>query len=203
MKRLLLILILVFAVMSVSDARMSGVMLSGAGTSTGGSCTCGTASDSCVDDDPYYIAMCYYADRIGVSQQFTSTSAQTVCKATLRLKKGGTITNSPTLQVCIYTDSTNKPGTLVGTCSTNTVNSNDLTTSYQDIDFTGISATLSSSTNYHITLISSAQCTDLVIWGMADSGCGVGSLYSAWFSGTEWTAQSNSANFEFVLTKCN
>jgi hypothetical protein len=205
MKKLLLILILVLMASPVYafTSAIQGVVTSGGAS---GACTCGTASNSCTDDpvDPQSMAFCYYADRIGLSQQFTSASSQTVCKASLRMKRDGTVSNNPTLQVCIYTDSSNEPGTQVGTCSTNTLNVNDLTTSFADVEFTGLSATLSASTNYHITLIGSAQCTgDVVRWGMADSGCSVDSLYYGFWSGTEWTAQTQSFTFEYTLTQCN
>jgi hypothetical protein len=207
MKRLLplLIFLLLCSFSQTSSARMNAY-IAGSVASASGACTCGTASNSCTDDpvDPQSMAFCYYADRIGLSQQFTSASSQTVCKASLRMKRDGTVSNNPTLQVCIYTDSSNEPGTQVGTCSTNTLNVNDLTTSFADVEFTGLSATLSASTNYHITLIGSAQCTgDVVRWGMADSGCSVDSLYYGFWSGTEWTAQTQSFTFEYTLTQCN
>lgn len=168
-------------------------------------CTCGTAGNSCTGDDPSNVAMCYYADRRGLAQEFTASATGTVCKATLRLKKDGDTGNNPTLQACIYSDSNDTPNAVVGTCSTNTFNVNTLTTSYADVDFTGMSANISSGTKYHITLFSSAQCTtDLMRWAGADSGCGTGSMYFSYADGTPtWTKQSSVANFEFSLTLCN
>ena len=168
-------------------------------------CTCGTAGNSCAGADPSNVPMCYYADRRGLAQEFTASATGTVCKATLRLRKDGDTGNNPTLQACIYSDASDTPNAIIGTCSTNTYNVNSLTTSFASIDFTGMSASISSGTKYHIALFSSAQCTtDLMRWGMVETGCDTGSLYFSFGDGTPtWTKQSTSAGFEFVLTLCN
>ena len=208
MKRLLLNLLCLlfaypcFAAEPIQLARMSPWV---AGSVTvSGSCSCTATGKSCTGADPFAIAMCYYADRRSLAQEFTASSSGTICKASLRLKKSGDTGNNPTLQVCIYSDESDVPNAIIGTCSTNIVNVNSLTTSYADVEFTGIEAAVVNSSKYHIAVASSAQCTnELVSWAVADSGCEVNTMYHSFGDSTpSWSKVSNVYNFEFTTTMC-
>lgn len=210
MKRLLLILILVFAVMSASDARMSGVMLSGAGTVTaGGGCACSTTRNTCAGDDGAGSStLCYYAERISVASQFTAAASKKICKASLRIKKDGDTGNNPTIKYCIYSDdggTPGKPNAIIGTCS-NTMNVNSLTTSFTDVMLTGMDVDITSGTKYHIVITSSAQCTnDLVRWSESSSACPSGTdgpITSGTITPT-WTNYSSNSTLKYTLYSCD
>lgn len=102
MKRLLLILILVFAVMSASDARMSGVMLSGAGTASE------APPAACADTSCSGFLYCQNAEGTGYDNSETWTESGTVDEdattAPLRGSQSITIADASKITMNITTD---------------------------------------------------------------------------------------------------
>ncbi len=84
----------------------------------------------------------------------TWSGTKTACSVTVNLLRIGSPTG--TLSACIYSGNTN-PTTLIGTCSTNTVNYSDVGTGITSISFTGLSATLTAETIYWVVIIGSAN----------------------------------------------
>ncbi len=118
---------------------------------------------------------------------FTAGSSYTLCAVQIPLKKTGT--PSYTLAAYVYSDSSNAPSSLIGTGSAS-INTSTLTTSYTNITFTGLSAALTSSTQYWIVIVSTSapnDSTNFANWGSTGSLCtpyfAISTSGSAWASG--------------------
>ena len=86
-----------------------------------------------------------------IAGRFTSgATGYTLTRVDVYLAKVGT--PSFNISASIYTNNADSPGTLVGTGSTNSIATGDLTASEALYSFTGLSAGLSATTDYYIVL---------------------------------------------------
>lgn len=85
---------------------------------------------------------------------FTPTPSFTCTSAKVRMSVNGTVA-AGTLQAKIYTNNSGNPGTLVGTASA-TVDRTTIVGGDVEVDFTGISASLTGSTTYWMIVEASA-----------------------------------------------
>jgi len=131
-----------------------------------------------------------YGNPVWASSYVPSSSNDTICKAIASIKKTGTETATITFE--IWSDKTSGcdsawahcPNALISS-STNTVNFSDLSTSYGEITFTGLSAALGGN-DYHVVVHITA----------ADNN---GSNFISWDRGTydasKYTFTKTSAGF--------
>jgi len=107
----------------------------------------------------------FYQYRAG---NIDTTSAYTVCKVELSLKSVGSPTQD--LTVSIYDDSSGEPGSLVGTAS-DAVDASTIGSTFEWVEFTGISAVLSDATTYWVVIhADAADSGNYVHWEYTNGG---------------------------------
>ena len=128
----------------------------------------------------------------------TWTGTKTFCKIVVYLEKTGTPTG--TLTAGIYTDNAGVPGTLVGTASTNVVNYSDVGTDTQ-VTFTGLSASLTAGTTYHVVVWGSANGSVGNTIAVNASGFNEGSPHTSDYgnTGVGWSTFTGSRTLAFTL----
>lgn len=116
-----------------------------------------------------------FDSNVYLAGNFTAGGTYTITKAVLPMKKIA----SPTfnIQAAIFTNNSGQPGTLVGTAS-GIVLANTLSTSFADVTFTGMSASLTSGTVYWIVIFSNNAPGDFTNYAIWDSISGGGSDFS-------------------------
>lgn len=121
-----------------------------------------------------------------LSGQFTTGSSDfSACRATLKLNRSGSL--SGTLQVKIYTNNGGNPGILIGAGSA-TIDPNTVPAVEDYVEFTGLLATLSSSTSYFVVLQASSAFITIKWIGHTGSFNVRGST-----DGTSWDALGSTA----------
>jgi hypothetical protein len=129
------------------------------------------------------------AAAVWASGQFTTGSGVTsITMVTVKMKRTNDNANSDTLTGYIYTNSSDKPSTLVSNAtSTNTHSWSEVNIStFTDLKFCFTNVTVSGSTVYSFVMKrSAANATNLFAWGKQASGT---SNYVAWGTdGSSWT----------------
>ena len=125
------------------------------------------ASDYPTTTVDYRVVGLYMADRF---TKYVPGSSYTITKATLRLAKVGTFTG--TLTCSIYADANGTPGTLVGSSSPVSLSSLAGGGTYQDINFTGLSAPVTMGRVYYVV------CTCSNVDGVNQINWASGGTYS-------------------------
>lgn len=164
-----------------------------AGGSGGGACATEQLAQGTTFSDN--VRFSYFTN---LSASFTTGgSGYTVCKIQCELGASGTVP-SGTLYAAIFTDSAGSPGTQVGTAS-GTIDRTSIAAGPTFVEFTGVSATLSSATTYWVVLVASARDTDGVngIYWILDSDGESGNAKGKWTSdGWESLGGSRTTNFK-------
>lgn len=127
------------------------------------------------------------------ASKIVPAASYTISKVGAPLFKTGSPTFSMTC--AIYTDSSGAPGTLVGTASTAVVASTVPATLSTDVDFTGISASVTSGTSYWVVIYKSSgtdnYSVDYVSWPFVNNSSGTTYKTMSSTAGTSWADSSN------------
>lgn len=177
---------------------IQGIPLPGGGMMHAQTPACATSADSQAPTNTGGGANGYSASYVYTGFAFVAASSYTMCKIELSVIKIGT--PSYTVTVSIYTDSADHPGTLVGTGSA-AVNVSTFGTSYGNITFTGMSASITSGTRYwYVMQATSAPPNDMTNYSRI--GYGVGTQYQASAdSAVTWTTYFGSYQGIFTSYK--
>lgn len=119
------------------------------------SATCSTARDSITGTTASSSTVGNTALRTYVATRFTAAASTTICKAVLRMDKVGSPTFNVTVSIWTHDGVDDDPETLIGVAS-GVVASSSFATSEADVEFTGISAAITSSTVYWVVVQVSA-----------------------------------------------
>jgi len=191
MRELLVILLSLYAMFQnvvVGNTSVGGQTVIGGGV-TGGACT--TLSDS-VTTGTVAESVWSSSGKVWNAGTFTAGSSYTLCKLSISAAKVG----SPTMSVTafIYNDSSNAPGSQVGTGS-GSVAVSTFPASQGDVFFTGMNVSIVNGTKYWIAIQSTAQ--DGV--NNASWFVGAGSdFFDASANGTTWTNEDSNIKARFA-----
>ena len=129
----------------------------------------------------------YVIGDTGFGSQFTAAGTYTICSAVLRIKNVDATAGN--LTVAIYSNASGLPGTLVGTASAN-VAATSITASSQNVTFSGISASLTSGTIYHVVVLADAGVNGELGIEYADEAVIAISLFSgSWSANYQTTSR--------------
>ena len=186
---------IVRAQMNISRAPfVAGLLKPAAG---GGSCATAsfTSTNSSADTIPPAAAGYLWS-----ANEWTASESATICAGALYLRRTGSPTG--TIQLAIYdnTGATTKPGALIGTAS-GTVAVGTVGTTFALVSFTGMSASVTSGTNYYTVMKLSVDGTagNQIEWG--------GTFHASrrdWVSsdsGSTWASWQGTEAYGFVLYK--
>jgi hypothetical protein len=185
MKRLFIILcILFFAVPCLANQIIIGKKKSAACSTSAQSCT--TANNSAD------AGMGTYHWK---ASKFAASGDMTVCKIEVNLKKVGSPTHNITVH--IYGSTGTEPNEADIIDSSDAVAANTLSTNYGYIPFTGLSAGLTSGTEYWLVIQNAAGDGSNYVAGQIDTGCDLeeGTLYSS--NGTTWGNSDSDRGFKY------
>lgn len=205
MKRLFLILILLFFASPVSagDMQLTWTNPYVAGSAVGTtSCNYSVDSNTSGTDE---LLVCYFTSKACVSTQFTASSNYTIKSITVSLKRNGTPSSdgftSITGKIC--TDSSDKPST---TCSSEgTLDTSGLGTTYADkIINLATGYALTESNKYHIVLCpnscAASNETNFVRWQYNEAGSGY--MNTSTLPCCSWSNENSSAQARFTTSDC-
>jgi hypothetical protein len=171
------------------------------------SSSCDTAAENCIGDDENGMGIGEAADKMYISSRFLASKPRSRRRVDARLIEVGTFSGE--LTACIYTDdgssdcgSTGCPNAVQGTCSTNTIDADDIPGSYGDVSFTGLSTgELINGAVYHVVIYKSSgewDASNYVDWGRESTECAAdGEQVSKSADGSSWASGSTSTATEF------
>jgi len=160
-----------------------------------GDATCTTEAQSCTTSNN--VADNGMGTYLWKASKFAASGDMTVCKIEVNLKKVGTPTHNITVH--IYGSTGTEPNEADIIDSSDTVSASTLTTSYAYITFTGLSAELTSGTEYWLVIQNAAGDGSNYVAGQVDTGCDYeeGTLYSS--NGTTWGHSDYDRGFKYRL----
>jgi len=160
-----------------------------------GDATCVSVAQSCTtanNDTDNNMGTNYWK-----ASKFAASKNMTVCKIEVNLKKVGSPTHNITVH--IYGSTGTEPDEANVIDSSDTVAASTLSTSYGYISFTGLSAGLTSGTEYWLVIQNAGGDGSNYVAGETDTGCDYeeGTLYSS--NGTTWGNSDSDRGFKYRL----
>jgi hypothetical protein len=137
-----------------------------------------------------------------VAGKFAAVGNHDVCRADLPLKKVGSPTFTMTCGIWTHDAAEDDPNAIIGTGSTNSIDSSTLTTSYTTQSFTGISATgLTDTTIYWIVILCATvgDGSNYVHWDRSAGGPSGDKLMNDADGAGTWTTISGTRYAKFSL----
>lgn len=166
------------------------------GSVSGGGGSCDTLAESCTSGSGSGYSLGNISTRKYLSTRFTTSASRSICKIACSLQSVG----SPTFSVnaYIYTDNNGEPGSVVGTGSS-AVSASSIPTSFSDVEFSNVSATLSSGTVYWVVLVCSSvgDTENKLRWQYGD--CFDAEEINSSSDGSTWDTTSTSVSLLFKL----